>query len=119
MATSRRLSQLIFIILNSGCLRRVRVLTFHVICGKRTSFLTALRFETDEVTQHPLQRGNVGKLFTVTKEVALFEVLKSHRAFKETDSELLCRIVVQQSRVEPCGLRKLLSSRTCMRMRVN
>lgn len=85
---------------------------------KRRSPLIDVRLQTDETTRLLLQEVTVRRLSLYRKEVASFKTLKLHRSVKEMDGAILCRVGVEQSILEACGVETLLIDDTCTRLSV-
>lgn len=65
------------------------------------------------------QTVNSGKLVIIPKIVASFDDLKFDRGSKKIDGKIAHCTTFQRSISEPCGLKRLFSSKNCTRMSVS
>lgn len=99
--------------MDTGTVRRRKILTSHEFCGKRRSFSVDLRVQTDKITQVLLQRGNSDKIFAGPWELASFDYFKFYRGIIVMDGELVHRTVIQRLILKASEFNTLLSGWTC------
>lgn len=116
IASTIQFRQLTVTVLNTGKLRRSKVLTFQVLWNKRMSFPIDCRFQTEEITPVLLQMANSQKSLLCARSVVSFKKLKAQGGFKELDGEILRCVMFERSLLDTCGLQAVLSRTTFTKM---
>lgn len=96
-------------VVDSGSLCRTKVFTFREVCGKNGRFRLILGCKLTKLLGFSCKRTSSAKLVTLPKIVASIDDLKARKRVKRINDEILPRITVQQSIIEACKLKNLLS----------